>query len=80
VISYLGSFSTTSKSSVLGLDGPTNTLPFGWDVLVMALFSVAVYALAIRMRLPRTEVEEHVGDVTQEAEEEDLLLGVGHPA
>jgi len=47
---------------------------------VMALFSVAVYALAIRMRLPRTEVEEHVGDVTQEAEEEDLLLGVGHPA
>jgi len=80
VISYLGSFSTTSKSSVLGLDGPTNTLPFGWDVLVMALFSVAVYALAIRMRLPRTEVEEHVGDVTQEAEEEDLLLGIGHPA
>jgi amino acid transporter len=80
VISYLGSFSTTSKSSVLGLDGPTNTLPFGWDVLVMAVFSVAVYALAIRMRLPRTEVEEHVGDVTQEAEEEDLLLGIGHPA
>ena len=36
VISYLGSFSTSSKSSVLGLDGPTNTLPFGWDVFVMA--------------------------------------------
>jgi len=39
VISYLGSFSTSSKSSVLGLDGPTNTLPFGWDVFVMAVFS-----------------------------------------
>jgi hypothetical protein len=46
----------------------------------MAVFGLAIYALAIRMRLPRTVVEEQVGDVTQEAEEEDLLLGVGHPA
>jgi hypothetical protein len=80
VISYLSSFSTSSKSSLLGLKGPTNTLPFGWDVLVMAVFGLVIYALAVRMRLPRVEVEEHVGDVTQEAEEEDILLGVGHPA
>ena len=46
----------------------------------MAVFGLVIYALAVRMRLPRVEVEEHVGDVTQEAEEEDILLGVGHPA
>jgi amino acid transporter len=80
VISYLSSFDTSSKSSVLGLDGPTGTLPFGWDVLVMAVFGLAIYALAIRMRLPRAAVEAHVGDVTREAEEEDLVLGVGQPA
>jgi amino acid transporter len=80
VISYLSSFDTKTKSSLLGLNGPTGTLPFGWDVLVMAVFGVAIYALAMRMRLPRAMVEEHVGDVTQEAEEEELVLGVGHPA
>jgi hypothetical protein len=53
-------------------------LPFGWDVLVTAVFGLVIYALAVRMRLPRAEVEEHVGDVTQEAEEADILLGVGH--
>jgi amino acid transporter len=80
VISYLSSFDTKNKSSFLGLNGPTGTLPFGWDVLVMAVFGLAIYALAIRLRLPRTAVDEHVGDMTQEAEEEDILLGVGHPA
>jgi amino acid transporter len=80
VISYLSSFDTTSKSSFLGLNGPTGTLPFGWDVLVMAVFALAIYALAIRLRLPRTAVDEHVGDMTQEAEEEDILLGVGRVA
>jgi amino acid transporter len=76
VISYLGSFDTKSKSSFLGLDGPTGTLPFGWDVLVMAVFAVAIYALAIRLRLPAPAIAERVGDVTREAEEEeDLLVG-----
>jgi amino acid transporter len=80
VISYLSSFDTKAKSSFLGLNGPTGTLPFGWDVLVMAIFALVIYALAIRMRLPRTAVDEHVGDMTAEAEEEDILLGVGQEA
>ena len=80
VISYLSSFDTSSKSSILGLlKGPTGTLPFGWDVLVMAIFGVAIYALAVRMRLPREAVDAHVGDMTEEAEEEDALLGVATP-
>jgi amino acid transporter len=69
VISYLSSFDTGTPSSVLGLHGPVNDLHFGWDVLAMAVFSVAVYALAVRLRLPRAAVEERVGDLTAEAPE-----------
>jgi amino acid transporter len=75
VISYLSSFDTSAKSSFLGLRGPTNTLHFGWDVLVMALFSFAIYALAMRLRLPATAVEANVGDLSVEAEEIEAELG-----
>ena len=53
-ISYLSSFDTRTPSSVplLGLHGPRNELTFGWDVLAVALLSLAVYAFAIRSRLP----------------------------
>jgi amino acid transporter len=74
VVSYLSSFDTGTKSSVVGLRGPVDALPFGWDVLVMALFSVAIYALAVRMRLPREAVEERVGDLEAEAQEIDAAL------
>ncbi len=72
-ISYLSSFDTRTPSSIplLGLDGPRNVLTFGWDVLAVALLSLAVYALAIRSRLPAEQALEYVGDVTAEAEAED---------
>jgi len=74
VVSYLSSFDTGTKSSVLGLHGPVGDLPFGWDVLVMAAFSLGIYALALRMRLPREAVEERVGDLTAEAQEIEATL------
>jgi amino acid transporter len=70
VISYLSSFDTSTPSTVLGLHGPKNDLKFGWDVLVMAVFGLVVYLVAVRMRLPRQEIEQHVGDLTAEAEAE----------
>jgi hypothetical protein len=68
-ISYLSSFDTHTPSSIplLGLEGPRNTLTFGWDVLAVALLSVAVYAVAIRSRLPAGRTLEYVGDSTAEA-------------
>jgi len=71
VISYLGSFDIHNPDTVplLGLKGPINVLPFGVDVLAMALFSVAIYFLAIRLRLPDARVAEIIGDLTAEAEE-----------
>ena len=53
-ISYLSSFDTRTPSSIplLGLDGPRNVLTFGWDILAVAVLGLAVYAVAIRSRLP----------------------------
>jgi amino acid transporter len=71
-ISYLSSFDTGTPSSIplLGLHGPRNVLTFGWDMLAVALLSLAVYALAIRSRLPAEQALEYIGDPTAEAEPE----------
>jgi amino acid transporter len=68
VISYLGSFGPSDAIPFIGTKGTTNTLPFGWDILVMALFSLAIYFLAMSLRLPSERVKEYVGDLTAEAE------------
>jgi hypothetical protein len=75
VISYFSSFDTKTPSHVpvVGLHGPTNDLTFGWDVLVMAVFSLAVYAFAIWRRLPATRALGYIDDLTAEAEDEDRL-------
>lgn len=56
VISYLSSFDTKSPGSIplIGLSGPRNILPFGVDILAIAVFSVVIYLLAIRVRWPRS--------------------------
>jgi amino acid transporter len=72
-ISYLSSFDIRRPSSIplLGLHGPRNELTFGWDILAVALLSLAVYGLAIRSRLPAEQALDNVGDLTTEAEAGD---------
>src|SRR5437763_16309183 len=67
-ISYLSSFDTRTPSSIplLGLHGPRNVLTFGWDMLAVALLSLAVYAFAIRRRLPAAQALEYIGDLADE--------------
>jgi amino acid transporter len=80
VISYLSSFDTKTPSSVAGLlKGPRNTLTFGWDVLAVAVFSVLVYALAVRLRLPDSRALEYVKDLAEEAEVIEAKLEGGGP-
>jgi amino acid transporter len=80
VISYLSSFDTKTPSSIAGLlRGPRNTLTFGWDVLAVAIFSVLVYALAIRLRLPDRQVRAYVADLAEEAETVEGELADGAP-
>jgi amino acid transporter len=79
VISYLSSFdtSTPSKVALIGLSGPKNVLTFGWDVLAVAIFSVVIYALAMRVRLPDDRTRAYVGDLAEEAEAEAAELEGG---
>jgi amino acid transporter len=71
VISYLSSFDTRTPSTVplLGLHGPRNELTFGWDILAVAVLSLAVFAFAIRSRLPAPQALEYIGDPTVEESE-----------
>jgi hypothetical protein len=64
VISYFGSFGPADRLPIILLKGAKGDLPYGVDVLVMAVFSIAIYLLAIRFRLPDHCVEEYVGDLT----------------
>jgi hypothetical protein len=70
-ISYLSSFDTRTPSSIplLGLHGPRNELRFGWDILAVAVFSLGIYAYAIRSRLPAHRALEYIGDPTAEEPE-----------
>ena len=70
-ISYLSSFDTRTPSAIplLGLEGPRNELTFGWDILAVAVLGVAVYAFAIRSRLPARQALDYVGDPTRDDSE-----------
>jgi amino acid transporter len=76
VISYLSSFSTSTMSKVplLGLNGPVNDLHFGVDVGVVAVYSLVIYALAMRVRLPDERTRTYVEAAMLEAETEEAEL------
>ncbi len=80
VISYYGSFGPADRLPVVLLKGAKGDLPYGIDILVMALFSLAIYAMAMWLRLPNERVHEYVGDLTAEAEEEEAIIGDAIPA
>jgi hypothetical protein len=48
-------------------------IPFGWDVLVVAAFSLVIYFYAISVCLTPEEVRSHIEDARAEAEEEEEL-------
>jgi amino acid transporter len=81
-ISYLSSFDTNTPSSVplIGLHGPRDVLTFGWDILAVAILSLAVYAFAIRSRLPAPRALEYIGDPTVEEPEGADARADAHPA
>jgi amino acid transporter len=64
LISYFGNFGTggifglaaTSKDLI----GAQGDLPFYWDMLVLAVFSVGIYLLAVRSALPEAKVDNYV--------------------
>jgi hypothetical protein len=62
VISYLGRY-----------DG-RNLLPFWVDIAVVAAFSIAIFALAIAVRLPAPQAQEYIALLAEEEMEEQAAL------
>jgi amino acid transporter len=68
IISYLGGFGHGGildglygfKTTLVGGNGH---LGIGWDNLALAVFSFAIYYLAVALRLPAAKVDEYVRDV-----------------
>ena len=70
LISYLGDYPEQSVHA-----GNTGTIGFGWGFLVLFALSVAVWILAQAVRLPKHRVDEHIEEISAEAEEEQRELG-----
>jgi amino acid transporter len=66
VISYLG------PTDLTGI----GVIPFGWDILVVTIFSLAIYYYAISVRLDPEQVRRHVADAREEVEavEEEVSI------
>jgi amino acid transporter len=71
LISYLGSYPDPS-------DGNRGVIGFGWGFVLILVLSALVYAIALKVRLPRDRVQEHVEQTLVEAEEEKDTLGADH--
>ena len=73
IISWQGQYSGPATTHP---QPPTNTfsIPFGWDILIVAAFSLIIYYWAMRARLPREEMLSLVS--RQDGEQE---LPDGHP-
>jgi hypothetical protein len=66
LISYLGPEDFTG----------IGVIPFGWDILVVAVFSLVIYYYAISVRLSPEQVRRHVADAREEVEavEEEVSI------
>jgi amino acid transporter len=51
--------------------GGIGIIPYPWDILVVAAFSIGIYYYAMSVRLTTEEVRGHVADAREEAEEEE---------
>jgi amino acid transporter len=74
IISWQGQYSGSGGTPL----PPTNTfrIPFWWDILIVAAFSLIIYFWAMRARLPREEMLALVS--RQDGEQELLDAGIRH--
>ena len=70
LISYLGDYPAKSAGA-----GNRSIISFGWGFLVIFALSALVYGLALKVRLPRPTVHEHIEETTAEAALEEMELG-----
>jgi amino acid transporter len=62
IISWLGQFPDAAVVSPGAPPINTDTIPFGWDMLIVALFSLGIFYWAQATKLPREEMLELVAE------------------
>jgi hypothetical protein len=62
ILSWQGGFCSTGPASSSSC-GATNRLGLGWDILVIAVFSLVIYYWAQAVRLPEHRTEQYVGSL-----------------
>jgi amino acid transporter len=72
--SYVGGY-----SKVFGI-AINHHLPFWWDLGYIAVFSLIVFYYGVHSRLSPERTQAHAVEAAADAHQEDLDLGVGHPA
>ena len=76
IISWLGQYPDAAVTSPGAPPINTNTIPFGWDFVVVVAFSLVIFYWAQWSKLPRTEVERLIE--LQSARMADAPPEVGH--
>jgi amino acid transporter len=69
LISYLGQFPTTAPKSGWAFNlalTAKQTIPFWWDLVAVAVFSLFVYYMGVRYALPRDRVSQAVAEAEEE--------------
>jgi amino acid transporter len=71
IISWQGQYSGGAVAPPLN----TGHIPFWWDMLVVAVFSLAIYYWALAIKLPREEMLNLVGRQSDRGPEEEVVDG-----
>jgi amino acid transporter len=70
LISWIGDYPEKSAHK-----GNLASIGFGWGFIVILALSALVYLIAVKMRLPRADVERNIEQTNAEAAEEEAELG-----
>jgi len=68
IISWLGQYSGGAVAPPVN----TNTIPFWWDIVIVAAFSLVIFYWAMATKLPREEMQNLVGRQSSENPEDNL--------
>jgi len=74
LVPYLGGLAVISYLGAKDFGG-RGLFPFGWDALVVAVFSVVIFFLAVRLRLGDEQARLYIAELSAEAEAEKEILG-----
>jgi amino acid transporter len=73
IVPYLGGLTLLSLFGAKDFGG-RGALPFGWDALVVGVFSLVIFFLAVYLRLPNEAAEKYITELGAELESEEEMI------